>query len=429
MKKKKAISYQLSALGLGVVIAIGLVSSAGSARAAGREEESTEINLAVGQQKVINSVGVQNFSEPSGIVQVKATDDGRRMVVSAVRPGSTTLLLIYGGGKQETIAINVYARSPQAIRSELKTLLAGLTGIDIREVGGRVFLDGAVPSPDDLARIERIVALYSGQVASLVTVDPARQRTNIKLDLHFVQFRKNSSHKFGVSWPANVGSHLNAQNQPSASFLYTYDFVLRAATQGQLVIAENLLPSLDILGIRGWAKINNVVSVITTNGGSATYHTGGEVNVKISVSLGQSTLARIPFGVQLTVTPRLDPTSGLVVVTIDAEQSQLTPIQGQDVPGRVLTQTKTNVHVKVGQSIMLSGFKESTESLNASGIPGLMRIPILGYLFRSEFNDATDSENVLFITPTVIEHTSPENARRIEDALKRYEDYGGTVVY
>lgn len=429
MTKKKAISYQLSALGLGVVIAIGLVSSAGSARAAGREEESTEINLAVGQQKVINSVGVQNFSEPSGIVQVKATDDGRRMVVSAVRPGSTTLLLIYGGGKQETIAINVYARSPQAIRSELKTLLAGLTGIDIREVGGRVFLDGAVPSPDDLARIERIVALYSGQVASLVTVDPARQRTNIKLDLHFVQFRKNSSHKFGVSWPANVGSHLNAQNQPSASFLYTYDFVLRAATQGQLVIAENLLPSLDILGIRGWAKINNVVSVITTNGGSATYHTGGEVNVKISVSLGQSTLARIPFGVQLTVTPRLDPTSGLVVVTIDAEQSQLTPIQGQDVPGRVLTQTKTNVHVKVGQSIMLSGFKESTESLNASGIPGLMRIPILGYLFRSEFNDATDSENVLFITPTVIEHTSPENARRIEDALKRYEDYGGTVVY
>ena len=36
------------------------------------------------------------------------------MVVSAVRPGSTTLLLIYGNGKQETININVYARAPQA---------------------------------------------------------------------------------------------------------------------------------------------------------------------------------------------------------------------------------------------------------------------------------------------------------------------------
>ena len=399
------------------------------AYAATHEEDQSEINLAVGGQKVINSAGVSNFSEPSGIVQIKTTDDGRRMVISAVRPGSTTLLLIYGNGKQETININVYARSPQAIRTELKTLLAGLSGVDIREVGGRVFLDGAVPSQDDLARIDRIVALYAGQVASLVTVDPARQRTNIKLDLHFVQFRKNTSHKFGVNWPANIGSHLGATGQPSVSFLYTYDFVLRAATQGQLVVAENLLPSLDILGIRGWAKINNVVSVITTNGGTATYHTGGEVNVKIATSFGQSTLVKIPFGVQLTVMPRLDPTSGLIVVSIDAEQSQLTPIQGQDVPGRVLTNTKTNVHVKIGQSIMLSGFKESTESLNASGIPLLMRIPILGYLFRSEAADSTDTENVLFITPTVIEHTSPENARRIEDALKRYDDYGGTVVY
>jgi pilus assembly protein CpaC len=414
-----------------VLVAVAAVLLVGGrASAAPREEEAGELNLAVGGQKVINSSGVVNFSEPTGIVQIKNTEDGRRMVISAVRPGSTTLLLVYGGGKSDvTIPINVYARSPQAVRTELKTLLAGLTGVDMREVGGRVFLDGAVPSQDDLARIDRIVALYAGQVASLVTVDPARQRTNIKLDLHFVQFRKNSSHKFGVNWPANVGSHLGPTNQPSASFLYTYDFVLHAATQGQLVIAENLLPSLDILGIRGWAKINNVVSVITTNGGTATYHTGGEVNVKIATSLGQSTLTKIPFGVELTVQPRLDPSSGLIVVSIDAEQSELTPIQGQDVPGRILTATKTNVHVKIGQSIMLSGFKENTESMNAQGIPLLMRIPILGYLFRSEAGDSTDTENVLFITPTVIEHTSPENARRIEDALKRYEDYGGVVVY
>src|SRR6185503_9846637 len=106
------------------------------------------------------------------------------------------------------------------IRNELKTLLAGLSGVDIREVGGRIFLDGAVPAQDDLARIDRIIALYGGQVASLVTVDPARQRTNIKLDLHFVQFRKNSSHKFGLNWPANFGAHQGAGGGSSVSFLY-----------------------------------------------------------------------------------------------------------------------------------------------------------------------------------------------------------------
>jgi pilus assembly protein CpaC len=411
---------------LRLIVAVLCVMSVAHAQ----KEESSEVNLVVGGQKVINAVGVQSYSEGApGIVQIKVPEDGKRMVITAVRSGSTTLLLIYGNNKQETIVINVFARSPQAIRAELKTLLAGLTGVDIREVGGRVFLDGAVPSQEDLARIERITGMYGGQVASFVTVDPARQRTNIKLDLHFVQFRKNSSYKFGLNWPSNIGSHQNAQGSPSVNFLYTYDFLARAATQGQIVIAENLLPSLDILGIRGWAKINNVVSVITTNGGMANYHTGGEVNIRIATSLGNSTLQKIPFGVVLHVQPRLDPQSGLIVVTIDAEQSQLTPITGQDVPGRILTQTKTNVHLKIGQSIMLSGFKQQTESMNATGIPGFMRIPILGYLFRSEAGTSEDTENVLFITPTVIEHTSPDNQQRIEDALKRYDKFGGKVVY
>lgn len=409
---------------------LACVALAAQVALAADKDDDREINLVVGGQKVISAAGVQSYSEGvPGIVQIKVPDDGRRMVITAVRPGSTTLLLIYNNGKQDTIYLNVFARAPQVIKNELKTLLAGLSGIDVREVGGRIFLDGAVPAQEDLARIERIVALYAGQVASLVTVDPARQRTNIKLDLHFVQFRKNSNYRFGVNWPGNFGAHQNVQNAPSVNFLYTYDFIARAATQGQIVIAENLLPSLDILGVRGWAKINNTVSVITTNGGTADYHTGGEVNVRIATNLGQSVLQKIPFGVRLKVQPRLDPSSGLIVVSIDAEQSQLTPIPGQDVPGRILTETKTNVHVKLGQSIMLSGFKQNNETMNATGIPGFMRIPILGYLFRSEAGTEEDTENILFITPTVIEHTSPENARRIEDAIRRYQKYGGKVVY
>jgi pilus assembly protein CpaC len=411
----------------GLALALGILTLAPPVRGAGREDDANEINLAVGGHKVINANGLASFEESSNIVKI--TTEANKLILTGIRPGSSSLLLIYGNGKQEQMPINVYARSPAAIRSEVKTLMNGMNGVDIREVGGRIFLDGAVPTPDDLARIDRIVALYAGQVASLVTVDASRQRTNIKLDLHFVQFSKTSSHKFGVNWPGNIGAHMTAQGQPSVNFNYTYDFIQRAATSGQLVIAENLLPSLDILGTRGWAKINNAASIITTNGGTATYHTGGEVNVKISTSLGQSTLQKINFGVQLTVTPRLDPVSGLIIVTIDAEQSQLQVVQGQDVPGRSVTQTKTSVHVKLGQSIMLSGFKEQSQDLGGTGIPGLMQIPILGYLFRTETGDKTDTENVLFITPTVIEHTSPENARRIEDALKSYEDYGGTVVY
>ena len=74
---------------------------------------------------------------------------------------------------------------------------------------------------------------------------------------------------------------------------------------------------------------------------------------------------------------------------------------------------------------MLSGFKEKKDAETANGIPLLMRIPILGYLFRSEQANTDDTENVLFITPTVIEHASPENQKRIDDALKRFDVYEG----
>jgi pilus assembly protein CpaC len=407
----------------GLALALVLLSAAAS-HARHEDEDSSEINLTVGGQKVINAAGVQSYSEGvPGVIQVKVPEDGRRLVITAARQGTTTLLLIYPGNRQETYLINVYARAPQAIRNELKTLLAGLSGVDVREVGGRLFLDGAVPTQDDIARIDRIVALYGGQVASLVVVDPARQRTNINLKLTFVQLRKNVSHTLGVRWPANFG--LQADGSHAASFAYTFDFIQRAATQGQLMVTANLFPSLDLLGVRGWAKVKSEANVITTNGGTAEYHTGGEVNVALVSGLGNSQIQKIPFGTVINVTPRLDPSSGLIVVTINAEQSDLNPVAGQPIPGRLLTQTKTNVHVKLGESILLSGFKEKKDGEQATGIPLLMRIPILGYLFRSENANTEDTENILFITPTVIEHSSPTNAKRIEEALKRFEDYDG----
>src|SRR5262249_56471621 len=121
--------------------------------AAGHEGDlDTDINLTVGGQKVIPAQGVQSYSEGvPGVVQIKVPEDGRRMVITAVRPGSTTLLLIYANGKQETIVINVYSRAPEAISKELKTLLKGLTGVDVREAGRPAFLSASPPAPQPLA--------------------------------------------------------------------------------------------------------------------------------------------------------------------------------------------------------------------------------------------------------------------------------------
>ncbi len=382
-----------------------------------------EINLIVGQQKSLSATGVQSYSEGvPGIISVKIPEDQRRIVVSAVRAGSTTLMLIHGDGKADTYYINVYSKDPKSIRRELRTLIGPDSGIDVREVGGKIFLDGSVGTAEQLARIERFAALYQGQVSSLVIVDPTRQKTNVKIDFYFVSLQKTSSYQFGVNWPGNIG-------QGAVNLVMNYDFVAKAVSQASLIVTDNLLPSLDILGTRGWAKIKNVVSVVTTNGGEATFHSGGEVNIAIQSALGTGSLQKIPFGTNIKVRPRYDEESGDIAVSIEAEESELSTVAGQTAPGRTLTNNKSTVHLKLGQSILLSGFTSDRETKSASGIPGLMRIPIIGYLFRSEQGTDTKTQNVLFITPTVITHTSPESTHRIEEVLKQFEKFGGQVVY
>jgi Flp pilus assembly secretin CpaC len=398
-------------------------SPAAAAQAAGNPGGEHEFNLIVGQQKSLSASGVVSYSEGvPGVITVKIPEDQKRIVVSAVRAGSTTLMLIHGDGKAETWYINVYSKDPKSIRHEMRALIGNDANIDVREVGGKIFLDGAVGTQEQLSRIERFAALYQGQVSSLVMVDPTRQKTNVKIDFHFVQFNKTSSYHFGVNWPGNIG-------QNAVNLVMNYDFILKSLTSASLVVTDSLLPSLDILGTRGWAKVKNVVSVVTTNGGEATFHTGGEVNVKISSTFGTGSLQKIPFGTVVKVHPRYDESTGDIAVSIDAEESELSSVPGQDAPGRVLTNNKTTVHLKLGQSIMLSGFQSDTETKSANGIPGLMRIPIIGYLFRSEQGTATKQQNVLFITPTVITHVSPQSTQPIEDMLRRFDKFGGQVVY
>src|SRR5690242_6624883 len=78
-----------------------------------KSSEGREINLIVGQQKSLSAAGVQSYSEGvPGIISVKIPEDQRRIVVSAVRAGATTLMLIHADGKADTYYINVYSKDP-----------------------------------------------------------------------------------------------------------------------------------------------------------------------------------------------------------------------------------------------------------------------------------------------------------------------------
>ena len=126
---------------------------------------------------------------------------------------------------------------------------------------------------------------------------------------------------------------------------------------------------------------------------------------------GYASIQQLEIGVSLDVTPLINQ-DGLVVMDIhqkiDAFEGNVT-IQGVgDVPITSEKEAQAKVSVRDHDTIMLGGLIETDKNRNKSGVPFLMDIPMLGYLFRSSHVDETRNELIVLIRPTVL--ATPEIA-------------------
>ena len=388
------------------------------------KEEALELDLAVGENRAIRATDVRNYSEGSpGIVDVKLTTDGTQFVVVGLKPGQTTLLLIHKDGTHANYTINVFVRSPAAVEKELRELLEGTLGLHVRRVGARFFIEGGVSSEADQRRLAHIAALYPGQVESLVEVGSLSddRQFNIRIDFYFVQFNKESGYQVGLAWPARIGGDNVFTNA------LTFDFVAGATSSATASITNQPLPSLDIASRRGWAKVLKQATIITGNGAEAKFDSGGEQNFTVSTNFTASIHA-IAFGVNLVVLPRFDRLTREMEVKIAAENSDLVPAAGgTNLPGRDTSKLSTIVHLKLGQSIVLSGISSRTQRHRVGGLPLLSDIPILGVLFGSHQDAQADVEGAVLIIPSIIESLPKASLDGVRKAITQYEEFSGKL--
>jgi len=381
-----------------------------------------ELTLAVGENRTISAADVRNYSEGMpGVVDVKLTSDQSRFVVVGFEPGGTSLLLIRRGGGEVLWNINVFAKAPEIVESELHQLLDGYTGIRVRRIGPRYFIEGGVNTEGDVARIKQIAALYPGQVESLVALGSggSDRKTNVRLDFFFVQYSKTSGYNVGVSYPTRIGGEVITSN-------FGYDFVKEEATATTNVVNQPL-PGLDIASRSGWARVAKQAAVITTNGTEANFENGGEQNFAIAAGL-TGTIQRIKFGTDLTVLPRFDPVTKDLEIKVSADVSDLVPpVRNTPLPGRQTSKLVTIVRMKLGQSLVLSGIHTKQERRSTAGLPFLSEIPILGALFGSHGKDEEEIDGAIFIVPSVVEAPSRSALELVRGAWEQYDQFRGRV--
>jgi pilus assembly protein CpaC len=389
-----------------------------------RVEHAEEMTLAVGENRTIPAGDVKSFSEGvPGVAEVKLTTDGSQFVVVGQKPGATTLLLLKKDNSQTTWFINVYARSMESVQKELEQLLEGTTGLRIHRVGGRFFIEGGVNTEAEQKRLAHIASLYPGQVESLVAVGAAaaERKIDIRIDFFFVQYDRSKSYAFGVTWPARIGGNGVVTSN------FTYDFLAKQTTFAQASVINQPLPALDIASSAGWAKVLKQSTVISSNGAEANFSSGGEQNFPIANGL-TSTIKSVEFGTNLTVLPRFDSRTKELSIKVNAEIADLTPPAAATIiPGRNTSKLSTNVDLKLGQSIVLSGIRTRSQRHAISGLPFLSEIPILGVLFGSHSDAKEEIEGAIFIVPSVIESVPPANMDMINNAFAQYEAYSGDI--
>jgi pilus assembly protein CpaC len=334
------------------------------------KEEIVELALEVGEQRVISTDGVRSYSEGvPGIVEVRLTKDARQFVVVGQRVGSTSLLFILGDGDERHYRITV------------------------TPVGGAVMTS-------DLAGPSHVEA-----------------RDNVRLDFYFVDLSSTSSRNLGMGWPASFGG-----GTASASF----DLLHQSFESATAVVTNQALPRLDFAESEGFAKILRKAAVITANGTEATFAGGGEVNVRVQGALAAE-IRSIPFGSTVKVLPRYDRDSGRIELSLDAEVSDLTADTGTGAPGRSKSELKTVVNLELGQSLVLAGLTARSESRTRSGLAFLSQIPILGVLFATTASQEEDSQNLIFIVPTVVDSVPPSARESVKEALSEYEHFDGDL--
>jgi general secretion pathway protein D len=108
-------------------------------------------------------------------------------------------------------------------------------------------------------------------------------------------------------------------------------------------------------------------------------------------------------GVVLEVTPRIN-SGGYVTMDVNQSVSSVVNTTTSQIDSPTFQQRRltSTISVKTGETILLGGLIQQTDTRNTSGIPFLHDLPGVGPLFGSRANTAGRTELIMLMTPHVI---------------------------
>jgi type IV pilus assembly protein PilQ len=171
------------------------------------------------------------------------------------------------------------------------------------------------------------------------------------------------------------------------------------------ILGSNYLVDLELsaLQVEGRGEVVSNPRVVTANLTKATILQGRQIPFSTVSDSGTNVEFKDAF-LQLEVTPQITPDDRIrmdLKVSKDEQGAAVATATGlqASIDKREI---ETQVMVNNGETVVLGGVFEQTKRDDASKVPLLGDIPLLGYLFRTTSRSETKRELLIFVTPQIL---------------------------
>lgn len=309
-------------------------------------------------------------------------------------------------GSQPAVA-TFHARSSdvQASLANLQALLSTTTTVVVEPTQNLIVVRGA-QSDIEIAR------RYLGEI------DRAQQQVLIEVRILEVvlgdDFQLGITHDIAGSINGHLFGLMQELGTGDSSFEFQFNSqdgdvdatinAIRRVTGTDLVSSPRVLA---LTGVEATIEVVKEVPFINVTSTQTASANGQGVNVVQEVQFKEA-------GVKLKVTPTIQ-RDGAVRIVIDQELSEVVDTFNE-IPVLDKRFLKSTFLVDDRSTVVLGGLMQDKRTEVDKGIPGLMDIPWLGRLFRSDDDTTQKRELLVFLTPRVVD---PREAAELNGVFQR----------
>jgi type IV pilus assembly protein PilQ len=235
----------------------------------------------------------------------------------------------------------------------------------------------------------------------------------VMIEARIVDANTTFSRDLGVTWSGRYQTTRNpwGGGGPSGNRNYTYDFSTNFTTNPETTLGFSFANTaatkiinaqIALAETEGTLKTLSAPRIITQHEVAATIKQGTTIYIPYTDVEGNRTAKEVDATLELNVTPSI---FGNDMVTMEIEVSDDVPDYANRVGEYVPVLTKsasTKMMVASGDTVVIGGIYKETKGITNTGTPGLRKIPIIGWLFKTESKTIEKTELLIFLTPRVV---------------------------